>query len=772
MNAEPLNPVIGQPIDRVDGRAKVMGAARYAADFPVENVAHVFLLLSTVASGSIHKMDTSGALRAPGVLAVITSANVPRLHEPNKNPDARPGEQKLPLQSEDISYDGQIIGMIVAETFEQARDAAELVQPVYTSAKHEVTIEEATDISDAKTQSPTQKMQMHRGDSQAAMQTGGLVVVDQTYETPVQHHNPMEPHATIAEWKGERLTIYTSTQSVVGCHELVADVLGLKEDQVQVISPFVGGGFGSKGFIWPHHYLAAIAARAVSRPAKLVHTRQQMFTCNGHRSRTIQKITLAATRDGKLSVLRHASTAHTSRVGEFVESCGLASSMLYAAPNADITHRVARINVPTPTPTRAPGEAPGTYAIEAAMDELAYAVNLDPLQLRLVNYAEQNPQEYLPWSSKHLRECYTKGAEAFGWNKRQPTPRSMRDGRYMIGYGMATATYPANRGGATARVQMDAQGHVIVSTATQDIGTGTYTILTQIAAEALGVPVGQVEVRIGNSALPRAPGSGGSRTAASVGPAVRDAADHVRRILIDLAVRDPQSPLHQADGEKLVSDGGRLFMTGGSAHDSYMEIMRRNGLPSVVAQDAALTMAQETGKSESQGDKPGGSQTSSPGTRVLHPDTGADATKHSFHSFGAQFAEVQVDPDTLEIRVRRIVTALDVGRVLNAKTARSQALGGVVFGIGAALMESTEFDHPRGRIVTRNLADYHVPVNADVPDINVILLDHPDPYINSIGCRGIGEIGITGITAAIANAVYHATGKRVRNLPITPDKLI
>ncbi len=761
--------IVGQPLDRTDGRAKVTGGARYAAEFPVPNVAHVVLLMSSIASGRIRAIDERAARQAPGVLAIITHQNAPRLHEPPKGGDGHLGEKRLPLQSDEIFYDGQIIGLVVADTLERATEAARLVEVDYEATSSVTEIERARgDAYEPDSFMGTVKLQLQRGDVATALEGNDFVGIHAIYETPMMHHNPMEPHASTAEWRGDKLTIYSATQGVVGYQQATAAVLGIPVQNVRIVSPFLGGGFGCKGFVWAHPFLAAIAAREVGRPAKLVHTRQQMFTANGHRPRTLQELSLAATRDGRLVAVRHLVTTHTSKVDEFIPAIGVTSAMLYASPNAEVRHWLTKLNVGTGTPMRAPGECPGTYALEAAMDELAYALKMDPVQLRLRNFTDSDAQNHKPWSSNFLRDCYARGGTAFGWEKRNPEPRSMRDGRWLIGYGMAAATYPAHRGKASARVRILANGSVLVECATQDIGTGTYTILSQTVADALGVPFERVECRLGDTALPPGPGSGGSRTAASVTPAAFEAATRLRDKLIAFTTREEDSPLHGRDPNDIAAENGRLFSRAEMARgETFVELLRRKNLPSVEAEATAMTVAEAAEKS-------GGKDAAQmkPSAAVLDPETNDNEEKYAFQSFGAHFIEVAVDPDLGEVRVRRVVSAMDVGRVLNQKTARSQVIGGVVWGIGMALMETTALDHRRGRIVTRNLADYLVPVNADAPDIEVIFIGQPDPHISAMGCRGLGEIGITGITAAIANGVFHATGKRVRDLPITPEKLI
>lgn len=744
---------VGQALERRDAAPKVRGAATYAAEHQIPGVVYAVPVSATIAKGRVVAIDTRAAAQNAGVLAILTHENAPRL-QPTKGAGSI-GEDRLPLQDDAVHYDGQHVAMVIADTFERAVEAAMKVKVTYQAEPAVIALERNLS-SGFKPEAYIngKKLQISRGNPAAAP-----VTLEQTYSTPVEHHNPMEPHATIATWNGDELTLYETTQGVMNMRAVVAKAFALPGEKVHVVSPYVGGGFGSKGFLWPHTIMAAMAARTVGRPVKLVLSRQQMFSSNGHRGRTVQRIALGAETDGKLQLLRHATSTETSEVSQFMEPCGLASAMLYACPNVEITHAVARVNTGSPTPTRGPGEAPGPFALESAMDELAYQLKMDPIELRIRNHADSDPETGKPWSSKHLLECYRRGAAAFGWSRRDPRPRSMRDGRYLVGLGMATACYPAVRRPAAARLQLQSNGQLVVSSATQDIGTGTYTILAQIVADEMGLPIDAVRCEIGDSALPPAQVSGGSSTAASVGSAVRAAAQTLRAKLTEMAMKDPASPLHRAPEDAITYAEGRLIRRDNPAvSDRYGAIMAR-------ATEAVIEARVDLDPTGSDAAK-------------QHPAV-TDVGEHdkpeepfSWYSFGAQFAEVRVDPLLAEVRVRRIVSVHDIGRVLNAKTARSQIHGGVVWGIGMALMEHTVYDERDARLVTRNLADYLVPVNPDVPDIEVLFIDEPDPHFNALGARGVGEIGITGVAAAVANAVYHATGRRIRNLPITPETLL
>jgi xanthine dehydrogenase YagR molybdenum-binding subunit len=577
------------------------------------------------------------------------------------------------------------------------------------------------------------------GDPDGAM-TGAAARIEATYTTPIEHHNPMEPHATIAAWQGDKLTVWTATQGISGARETLAGLFGLPAENVTIICPFVGGGFGCKGNTWPHVALTAMAARQVNRPVKLELTRQQMFTSNGYRPRTIQKLTLAADTGGKLLAIRHDAISQMSRpeIGEFTEAAAKVSRMLYACDNISTSHRAVGVNQGLPTYMRAPGEASGNFALESAMDELAMALRMDPLELRLRNYAGTDPTSGQKFASKGLRECYQRGADAFGWSRRTPEPGSMQDGGMLIGMGMATSTYPTNRMPASARVRLLPDGTAEVASGTQDLGTGTYTTMAQVAGDELGLPVEKVRVELGDSRLPKAPVSGGSMTTASVLPAVRDAAAKAREQIFALAAARGGEAWRNAAAGGLKLEGGMI--SGPAGQIGVADLMGRAGIQSVEAVSD---------------------------TKPLEA-----ASQYSRHAFGAQFAEVRIDPDLRTIRVSRFVGAFDCGRVINAKTARSQLIGGIVFGIGMALLEETRVDPRFGRTVNSNIADYLVPVNADVPDIQTITVEAPDLITTPLGVKGIGELPMVGVAAAITNAVYHATGVRVRELPIRLDKLL
>ena len=734
-------PMTGKGIDRLDARLKVTGKATYAAEFATANVAFGVIVGAGGGKGRLSALDTTAAEKAPGVLAVLSHKNAPKLPGASKKLEGTDRVVQI-FQDDQVHYADQPIALVVADTLEHARHAATLVKPTIDAAAPVALSMEAERPNAYPPKSLNGKpADTNKGDFDKAF-AGAKTKIEQTYSTPDEHHNPMEMHATLAVWQGDgKVTVYDATQGISGVQKKIATVFDLKPDDVRVISHYVGGGFGCKGSPWSHISLAVMAAKVTQRPVKVMLTRQQMFGFVGHRPTTSQKIALGADAAGKLVALRHETLSYTSQLDEFAEPSGLCSRMLYACDNIRTTHRLVKLDTATPTFTRAPGESTGTYALECAMDELAYALDVDPLKLRLDNYADKDPEDGKPWSSKELRACYKQAADKFGWQKRKKQPRSTRDGRWLVGVGMATATYPANQRDASAVARIRADGTALVQAGSQDIGTGTYTIMTQIAADALGMPMDRITFELGDTKLPPTPVSGGSATASSTGSAVKQACLAARGQLIDLAIGNAASPLHGLAAGDVDVDGGALV----SKKDKTM----RENIADVV---------KRTGKDE----------------LSARTDTKPkeDRKTHSCHSFGAQFVEVRVDEATGEVRVSRVVSAFAAGKILNAKTARSQFLGGIVWGIGLALTEETVRDARSGRVVNNSLTDYHVPVNADVPAIDVIMVDESDPFVNEIGAKGIGEIGITGIGAAIANAVYHATGKRVRDLPITLDKLL
>lgn len=773
-----MSEIVGKPIDRVDGRLKVTGAATYAAEFPISNLAYGVTVNSTITKGRVKNIDWAQAKRMPGVIGVMTSENCMQLHFPSgSDPGAgKYGEKDLlPLQSDRVFYGGQHIAVVVAETLEQAEQAAAVIKVQYEEQPAMIGFEK----NKASAYKPASGLggsstQTKRGDVASAL-SSAAVKTEATYTTPVFHHNAMEPHATIAHWEGDKLTVYDASQSVMGVKSLLSAMLGVPAEKVQVYSLFIGGGFGSKGFTWPNTFLAPMAAKQFNRPVKIVLSRQQNFTVAGRRTQTSQAISLGAETNGKLVGIKHATTSETSFVDEFVETAGVATSMIYSSPSVDVSHEVVRLNRGTPCPMRAPGESVGTYALEVAMDELAEKLNIDPVELRVINHSDMEEQKKKQFSEKNLKECYTRGAEAIGWTNRKAQPGTIREGKYLVGYGMATATYPANRSASAAKAILFANGSAEVLCGSQDIGTGTYTIMTQIAADALGLPVEKVKVKLGDSSFPKGAQSGGSQVTASVGPAIRAAALGAVSKAVQMAIADTGSPLHGFKEENIAADGGRIYLKSDSSKgETYMTLLSRKGMAKIEA-DAKTdvsTRSQAPAQPAPEGTPEAKTEAESKMNKAVQEDEHTDRKPYAFHSFGAQFAKVLVDPDLGEVRVEKMVGVMDIGKVMNLKTATNQIMGGMIFALGMALMENTQYDPNNGRVVTRDLAQYLVPVHADIPEIEVQFIDKPDPYISPLGARGIGEIGVTGMAAAIANAIYNATGKRVRDLPITPDKLI
>ncbi len=739
--------LIGSPVTRVDGKKKVTGTAQYAAEITLGNMTHAVMVGSSIAGGRIARLSTKKAEQAPGVLLVITQANRGEL---GKMPaDLREGgttaEDRPPLEDDRIYHVGQYIAMVVAERVEQARFAASLIEVEYERGSFAVEIEDALQTMYKPKQAMGEDLSFERGDVDAAL-AKAQVKLDLTYRTPNEHPCALEPHATICSYSDGSLTVYNTTQWVDGDRNVLAKGLNLPPEKVRVICPFTGGMFGSKAAVGGHMILSAVASRKLGRPVKVVLTRDQVLTDVGHRSETEQRFGIGAQADGKITAMRHHVTSHTAINDEFPEPASVSTRMLYDIPNYATTHDLVRLNVMKPAWMRAPGEAPGQYGIESALDELSYRLKMDPIELRIKNHATVNLHNQKPFSSKHLLECYERGAERFGWSGRNPEPRSQRKGNLLIGSGMATATYPGYLMGAAVKVtlQQDADKvRAVVSTAGSDVGTGMYTMLAITAADKLGLPIDQVRVELGDSDFARCAVAGGSNLTASTAPATADACAEIRRELLRIAA-------HTADG-----------FTGADAHEA--EFVFRNGRIAHKSNESQsigmgdLLRLGNRDKLEAQGET----------TPVFGQND-----KFAFQSFGASFVEVKVHEEIGSVRISKIVNVFDCGKILSAKTARSQFLGGITFGIGQALLEELMYDRVHGQAVNADLAGYLVPVHADVPEIDVSWIDEPDFNFNSVGCRGVGEIGITGVGAAIANAVYHATGIRVRDLPITPDKLL
>jgi xanthine dehydrogenase YagR molybdenum-binding subunit len=728
--------VLGQPVNRIDGHLKVTGKAKYSAEFLLPNLSYGVLLQSTIAKGRILDVDTSLAEGQPGVIKVITYKNAPKLNE------VRSGwENALSLlQDTKIHYNRQNIGVVVAETFEAARDAAPLVVFNYATEKFDVVMRnEPAQLITPEPQFGRQPDNM-RGDIEQGLALAAVQLTE-TYTTPTENHNPMETHSTTATWDGDKLMVYDSSQGMFGERQKLATIFGVPIGSVRVVSHFIGGGFGCKGSVWSHVPLCAMAAREVGRPVRLALARSENYGPVGFRPATIQKITVGAEKDGRFTIIRHNSINQSAYVDDFTEPTGSTTNFLYSCANVETTQRLLRLDNGKPTFMRAPGESTGSFALESAVDELSYKLKIDPIELRMKNYAEKDESRNIPYSSKALAECYKQGAERFGWSRRNPEPRSMRDGGILLGWGMASATYPVHRMQSSARAIILENGSAIVQAGSQDIGTGTWTVMTQIAADALSLPMKRVQFESGDTKLPATAVSGGSTTVSSTGAAIKLACDDVLNKLTDLCLHDSGSPLYGTLKEKIVCrDGGLCSVDDANKKESFGQIMSRSRLKSIE------------------------------GFAKNNPEE--ESKNYSMHSFGAHFAEVRVDPDLGTIRVSRFVTAIGAGQIINAKTARSQLNGGVIAGIGMALFEETLMDKQHGRVINADLAEYHVPVHADIPVIDAFFVNEVDHIINPVGAKGIGEISIVGVAAAVANAVYHATGVRVRDLPITLDKVL
>jgi len=738
---------IGTDTSRVDGRPKVTGAAKYAAEFNTAGLAHASVVTSTIAKGRIALIDASEALSVAGVIDVLTHQNRPSMAAADsayKDDLAPDGAPFRPLYDDRIWFSDQPIAVVVAEESEIARFAASLVRVQYDKEAHITDLHRQRNAAFAL-KSPANPVEnpfappKPRGTAEPAL-AAAEVRHSAEYFVPIEHHNPMELYASTVIFEGDgKLTVYDKTQGVQNVQRYLCGVLEMEPDDVRVISPFVGGAFGSGLRPQYNVVLAALAARALKRSVRLVLTRQQMYGL-GYRPAMIQQIELGANAGGTLDAITHDAVTVTSQYEDFYRQETGWSGLLYKSAHAKYAHKLARLDLATSCDMRCPSAATAVYALECAMDELAVALKLDPLELRLRCYSDRDQHGDRPYSSKSLRDCYRRGAEAFGWARRNPEPRSMRDGADLVGWGMATGVWEALQVPIAVRIVLTANGHAEVSCATSDIGTGTYTIMAQVAAEMLGLPLDNVTIKLGDSTLPQSPVEGGSWIAASVSNGIVTTAGAVREELLRLSKQMPNSPLADATPDEVGLADGKLVSERDASRSVSIADAMRHGAVDRIEQEKLTTFA----------------------------DDGSHA--HNTHS--AVFAEVKVDEQLGVIRVTRIVSAVAAGRILNTKTARSQIIGGVVWGIGMALHEETVVDHKFGRIMNANIAEYHVPVNADVHDIQVIFVDEPDDIVNPLGIKGLGEIGIVGVAAAIANAIYHATGKRVRDLPITLDKLV
>jgi xanthine dehydrogenase YagR molybdenum-binding subunit len=735
---------IGQPISRVDGRLKVTGRARYTADIPVAGATHAALVHSTIANGRKVSIDTAAAEKAPGVLAVFTHHNMPCM-----NPTPKPwshlhphGQGYLPLQDDLIHYAGQPIALVVAATLDQATHAGTLIKVEYEthpSVVFDLRTAEKNAVDPPQFLWPVASSV---GDAETGI-AAAAVRIEQIYTTSDRHHNQMEPHATTAVWDADgALTLYETTQHIFGVKELVSIVLGIPMEKINVVSHFLGGGFGGKACVWPHTLLAALAAKVLDRPVRVQLTRAQMYSMVGHQPATVQTIALGASKNGKLTGIRHYSFSPTPIFDNYIEYAALASRHLWGASGGISTnHKVVHVNRNTPTAMRSPHEALGHFALESAMDELAYATGADPVELRLINDPAIDPLSGRPFSTRAMRQCLTEGAARFGWDKRKPEPRSMRDGRYLIGQGMAGAFYTHWRWPGKARVTMNGDGSALVEAGTHDLGTGTYTVMQQVAADTLGLAPEKVTVRLGDTRLPSSHPSIGSATMANAGASVLLAARAARDKAVGLALTGRDAPFVGATADDVITADGRLSLPTKNLNITYAKLLARNGLTTLV------------------------------GEADYNPVEEVNGPKAIF-SFSAVFAEVRVDPDLGLVRLNRFVGAYDAGKVINPKTARSQAIGGIIWGAGQALLEQSETDPHMARFLHQNYSGYLVPTNADIPQLDVIFTGEFDAEASPLGAKGLGELTAVSVAPAIANAVFHATGKRVRDLPITIEKLL
>jgi xanthine dehydrogenase YagR molybdenum-binding subunit len=744
----PTTSPIGRDTPRVDGALKVSGKAQYTSDFHFPGMLYAVPVEATIANGRIVKLDTSAAEKMPGVRAILHRENIGKMLRSTlgQGMEGICEERRPPFDDDIVRYYGQYIALAVADTFETAKAAADAVRVSYEKQKPNVeTHLEPDDDPDSvsTTFGPRDRVDSERGDADAAF-ASAPVKLDQTYVTPAETHNPIELHATTAIWEGSRLTLYDSSQGVVNFRSVLAQIFDLPKENVRVITKFVGSGFGGKLFPWTHCMLAAAAARQLGKPMKLVLSRKMMFQTVGHRPRTQQRVRLGATPEGKLVSLQHDYIYHRSMLDAHHEDCGEATPFQYSVPNLRVTFGRARRNVGGAADMRGPGAVPGLYATESAMNELADQLKIDPVKFRIMNEPKIDEGLGLPFSSRHLLECFELGAEKFGWSRRTPEVGSMKRDGLILGWGMAGCAWIAARFAAAANVELRADGTARVACATQDIGTGTYTNLAQLASHKTGVPLEKIEVALGDTSLPEGPLSGGSMATPSIVPAVFQAADNAIASLLTIATTTAGSPFEKRKPDELAFQGGRVFVKpdGATGGVPFADLLQR----------ANLRLVTGSGKSEA--------------------TFGNAKPKFSTHSFGAHFVEVTWQPEIARLRVNRVVTVIDAGRILNPLAGRNQIEGAVVMGIGMALLEHTSYDPQNGAPINSNLADYVVAVNADAPPTEVYFLDYPDKEINEVGARGIGEIGLAGIAAAITDAVHHATGVRVRELPVKIENLL
>lgn len=738
---------IGQPFSRVDGRLKTTGAATFAAEYKVENIAHGALVFSRIARGKIKNIDTRAAENAPGVISILTHENAPEMKKTAVFGSASEGEPGaasstiMYLNTDEIYFNGQAVAVVVAETLEQAEHAAALVKVEYEEEQARLSLSAEKQNAVMPDNILGEPAEIKQGDAEKAL-AEARHKVDHIYITPPHNHNAIELHATLAEWSEDEksLTAYDSTQYVKGIQAMLAKKFSLAKENVRVIGSFVGGGFGGKGNAWAHVSLAVAAAKVVKRPVKLVLSRKGVHLSVGGRTPTEQRVALAANDDGELTALIQTGFTETTEHNNFAEQFTFPARHLYKSKTIWLRQDVVHLDIVPNTFMRAPGETPGTFALESAIDELAHEMGIDPIELRARNEPAKDPVKEIPFSMRNIKEAYRIGAEMFGWAKRNPAPRTTRDGQHLIGYGAATAYYPAYQFPAEARVEIHADGTALAQSAMHEMGMGSATAQAQNLADELGLAFEQVRFEYGDSMFPDAPVAGGSNSTISVGAAVKAACDEAKKAIHGLVGEDDASPLKGTRFDEVAfRDGGIYRKDDASKGETFAAILQRFEMDKIEADGKAIP--------------------------------GENSQKYSMGSYGAQFCEVRVDEDTGEVRVSRFLGVFDCGKIINPKTASSQWRGGIIMGIGMALTEEALFDVRKGRIVNPSLAEYHVPVNLDVPNIEIHFLDIPDP-LTPMGAHGVGEIGITGVAAAVANAVFNATGKRIRELPITLDKLL
>jgi xanthine dehydrogenase YagR molybdenum-binding subunit len=726
-------------MSRVDGRAKVTGAAKYSAEVQLPDLVYGVLVESKIGQGTITDLDTKKAEWAPGVIAVISHLNTPGVPEYKlQNQDVIQKQLRV-FNDASIYFNGQPIAVVVADTLERAQYGASLVKVTYAKGKSLTGLEDHMDraVAPKKAKADPKGMNSDFVRGKAGAYKDAEFQVNEQYIQPSEAHHPMELHSIIANWEAEdKLTLVDKTQGSQQTAASIAKSFQLPVGNVKVLSTYVGGAFGSALRVWPHEIVAILAAKKVQKPVKLVLHRNQMSYMVGYRPHTLQKVAIGASKDGKILGISHESYGQTSMYEEFTENTLQMSRMMYDVPNVDTIYRIVPLNVSTPAPMRGPGEATGSYALECAMDELSYKLDMDPIQLRLANYAEQDPDKKMPWSSNYLKECYKLGADKIGWDKRKSKPDSIQEGEWKIGYGMATGTFGAFRGGASAKAIFRPDGTLLLQSAIADIGPGTATTMTVIASENLGLPAAQISFQLGNSTFPKAPMQGGSNTVATVGSAIVAVCDNLKVELAKLAAKQ-KSEWNNAIPAHIKIVGRHLVNSDDQSSKVEIASLFKDEL--VIMGDAA---------------------------------PGDERNKYSFFSFSVHFIEAHVHELTGVVRIKNAVSVIDCGTVVSPKTARSQSMGGIVGGIGMALTEEVIIDDRTGRVVNASFGDYHVPVQADIPQMEMMFVNEKDPYLNPMGSKGLGEIVIIGVAPAVANAVYNATGKRVRDLPITPDKLI